>query len=153
MLLHLHSMHPTAVSLDMLALRDIIMLCSRSTKMIHVWCVLLQRVIGVAKSDGQSRVLTLQALRDFIDELFASKQKADTKCAQSRMPRETLEHFLFTFLNHRFGLRSIVADWLTAIRGALACYGNTEHDIALFKKVCQRTGCSAFCSHVYSKLE
>lgn len=46
-----------------------------------------------------TRTLTLKQLKDVIDEIYASKEKFDKKCADGKMPRETMEQHMYTFLN------------------------------------------------------
>lgn len=79
----------------------------------------------------------MQALRDFIDDLYASKQQADARCAESHTPRETMAEYLVTFLNRKFGLRDLVKSWLGGIHAAIVDHVKSEHDITLFAKVRQ----------------
>ncbi len=51
------------------------------------------------------RTLTLKQLKDMIEEIYASKQKYDKKYLEAKMPRETLEQHMYTFLNQKYGLK------------------------------------------------
>ena len=83
----------------------------------------------------QKHAKHVQALRDFIDELYASKQQSDARCQEAGSPRETMAEHLVTFLNLRFGLRDLVHSWLAGIRAAVQDHAESEHDVSLFAKV------------------
>jgi len=46
--------------------------------------------------------------------------------------RETMEQHMYTFLNHKFGLRPIVIEWTVSIINGLARYWKDDNDIAVF---------------------
>lgn len=45
------------------------------------------------------RTIALKQLKEVIEQIYASKDKYDAKCAESHLPRETLEQHMYTFLN------------------------------------------------------
>jgi len=47
----------------------------------------------------QARSLTLKQLKDMIADMYNQKVKFDKKCEDNRLPRETMEQFMYTFLN------------------------------------------------------
>ena len=57
-----------------------------------------------------TRSLTLRQLKDAIAEIYDSKSKFDEKCLESKMPRETMEQHMYTFLNQKYGLRSLIIE-------------------------------------------
>jgi len=50
-------------------------------------------------ANQQQRVLTLRQLRDLINDIYQQKTKFDQKCEDNRLPRETMEQFMYTYLN------------------------------------------------------
>ena len=40
-----------------------------------------------------------------IDEIYDSKTHFDKKCIENKMPKETMEQHMYTFLNHKYGLK------------------------------------------------
>ena len=46
------------------------------------------------------------------------------------MPRETLEQFMYTYLNQKYGLKNLIVEWAAAI-----IYIREDHDAALFAKI------------------
>lgn len=54
------------------------------------------------------RNLSQKQMREIIDEIYASKSKFDQKCAENKQPRETMEQHIYSFLNQKYGLNSIV---------------------------------------------
>lgn len=51
------------------------------------------------------RALTLKQLKDMIEEIYASKTKYDQKYAEAKLPRETMEQHMYTYLNQKYGLK------------------------------------------------
>ncbi|CAD8197563.1 unnamed protein product [Paramecium octaurelia] len=81
------------------------------------------------------RHLTLKQLKDVIQEIYESKQKFDQKCAESKLPRETMEQHMYTFLNQKYGLKSLIIEWATSIINALKKYSAEDNDVAVFGKI------------------
>ncbi|CAK88677.1 unnamed protein product (macronuclear) [Paramecium tetraurelia] len=81
------------------------------------------------------RHLTLKQLKDVIQEIYESKQKFDQKCAESKLPRETMEQHMYTFLNQKYGLKSLIIEWATSIVNALKKYSAEDNDVAVFGKI------------------
>lgn len=61
--------------------------------------------------------------------------KYDQKCEESKLPRETMEQFMYTYLNQRYGLKSLIIEWVAAIIGGIKRYLKEDHDVALFGKI------------------
>ncbi len=51
------------------------------------------------------------------------------------MPRETLEQFMYTYLNQKYGLKNLIVEWAAAIINAVKMYIREDHDAALFAKI------------------
>lgn len=47
----------------------------------------------------QQRTLTLKQLKDTIQDMYSQKIKFDKKCEDSKMARETMEQYMYTYLN------------------------------------------------------
>lgn len=63
-----------------------------------------------------NRQLTLKQLRDVIEEIYASKTKFDQKCYENHLPRETMEQHLYTYLNQKYGLKTLIIGEFMIIR-------------------------------------
>lgn len=81
------------------------------------------------------RSLSLKQLVDYIEAIYASKVKFDAKCNEARLPRETVEQHMYTFLNQRYGLKSLIVEHATAIHKAVAKYEGQSNDVAVFGKI------------------
>ncbi|CAD8102390.1 unnamed protein product [Paramecium primaurelia] len=81
------------------------------------------------------RNLTLKQLKDVINEIYESKQKFDQKCTDSKLPRETMEQHMYTFLNQKYGLKNLIIEWATSIINSLKKYAAEDNDIAVFGKI------------------
>lgn len=51
------------------------------------------------------------------------------------MPRETMEQYMYTYLNQRYGLKNLIIEWAAAIINGIKTYLREDHDIALFGKI------------------
>jgi hypothetical protein len=79
--------------------------------------------------------LTLRQLRDVIEDIYASKSKFDIKCAETKLPRETMEQHMYTYLNQRYGLKHLILEWATAIVQGIKRYAAEDNDVAVFGKI------------------
>lgn len=81
------------------------------------------------------RVLTLRQLRDLIHDIYSQKTKFDQKCEENKLPRETMEQFMYTYLNQRYGLKNLIIEWAAAIIAGIKSFQKEDHDVALFGKI------------------
>merc|ERR1712166_657554 len=65
------------------------------------------------------RDLSLKQLKDHINAIFASKLAFDKKCKDAHLPRETMEQHMYTYLNQKYGLRSLIVEHATSIVKAM----------------------------------
>ncbi len=42
---------------------------------------------------------------------------------------------MYTFLNQRYGLKSLIIEWAAAIINGIRRYSRDDHDVALFGKI------------------
>lgn len=42
---------------------------------------------------------------------------------------------MYTFLNQKYGLKSLILEWASCIINALKKYGNDDNDVAVFGKI------------------
>jgi hypothetical protein len=94
----------------------------------------------IAKSkvttSGPSKILTAKMLKEIIDEIYESKVTFDKRCYENKMPRETMEQHMYTYLNHKYGLKNLIIEWATSIINGIKTYSAEDSDICLFGKVC-----------------
>ncbi len=79
-----------------------------------------------------SKSFTLKQLKDFIEELYTAKSTFDKKCKDHNLPKETLEQFLYSHLKQRYGLNSMVVEFVYAIIEGIKTYMDKDSDIAVF---------------------
>lgn len=84
---------------------------------------------------AQGRELSLKQIKDIIEEIYSTKVKFDEKCREICMPIESMDQFMLTYLNQKFGLKSIITDWTFAIMKALDRYENEDAEVKLFSKI------------------
>jgi len=81
------------------------------------------------------RDLSLKQLKDHINAIFASKLAFDKKCKDAHLPRETMEQHMYTYLNQKYGLRSLIVEHATSIVKAMHMYAEKDNDVAVFQQV------------------
>jgi Ca2+-binding EF-hand superfamily protein len=80
-------------------------------------------------------MLTKKQLKELIAAIYASKAKYDVKCRDDRLPRETMEQHMYTFLNQRYGLRPLIVAHVTAIIRALNRFAADDNDVCVFGRI------------------
>lgn len=81
------------------------------------------------------KVLSKKMLIDTINEIYQSKVLYDKKCDELRLPRETMEQHMYTYLNHKYGLKNIIIEWATGIINGIRSYSLEDSEVCLFGKI------------------
>jgi hypothetical protein len=81
------------------------------------------------------KALNINQTKDLIEELFTSKLLYDKKCRESSRPIETLEQYMYTFFNKKYGLKSLTVEWAMGIVNAIKKFGQQDNDVAVFGKI------------------
>jgi hypothetical protein len=84
---------------------------------------------------GGSKVLTLKMMKDMIAEIYQSKEEYDKKCIDTKVPKETMEQHMYSYLNHKYGLKSLIIEWATNLINGIKTYSIEDSEINLFGKV------------------
>jgi hypothetical protein len=92
------------------------------------------RLGGQVSSNG-SKILSAKIMKEVIDEIYDSKVIFDKRCYENKMPRETMEQHMYTYLNHKYGLKNLIIEWATSIINGIKMYSAEDSDICLFGKV------------------
>lgn len=82
-----------------------------------------------------ARVLTKKMLLEIIEEIYISKEAFDKKCMESRMPMETMEQHMYTYLNQKYGLKNLIIEWATSIINGIKMFAPEDSEICLFGKI------------------
>ncbi len=77
----------------------------------------------------------MKQLKDSIQDMYAQKVKFDKKCEEAKVPRETMEQFMYTYLNQKYGLKSLIVEWAASIINAVKTYLREDHEVTLFAKI------------------
>lgn len=67
--------------------------------------------------------------------MYAQKIKFDKKCEDSHAPKETMEQFMYTYLNQKYGLKPLIVEWAASIINGVKTYLREDHEITLFAKI------------------
>ena len=82
-----------------------------------------------------NKILPIKQLKDIITEMYNQKLKFDLKARESGLPVETMEQFMCTFLVQKYGIKSLIVEWATAIINGVRSHSQEDHEVALFAKV------------------
>ena len=78
-------------------------------------------------------LMPLKQLKEFISDIYIQKLKNDDKCVnQNKQTRETMEQYLYTYLNHKYGLKQLVIEQSKNLIAAISHYQESDHDVHLF---------------------
>ena len=88
-------------------------------------------------SPAGNRVFTLKMMKEIISNIYSSKNAFDKKSLQNRQPKQTMEEFMYTFLNQKYGLKNMVIEWATNIINGIRTFSNEDTEISLFGKILQ----------------
>jgi len=81
------------------------------------------------------KILSIKMAKDIMNEIYNSKTNYDQKCYENKIPRETLEQHMYTYLNQKYGLKNLTIEWASSIINAIKIYSNEDCDINLFGKI------------------
>jgi len=54
---------------------------------------------------GSTKVITKKIIREMIDDICESKLIFDKRCVENKIPKETMEQYMYTYLNQKYGLK------------------------------------------------
>ena len=71
-----------------------------------------------------------------ISDIYAQKLKHDERCrSQNQCTRETMEQFLYTYLNTKYGLKSIIVEQINVLMQSVNLFRDKDVDILIFSKI------------------
>ena len=79
--------------------------------------------------------ITLKTMKEIINEIYNSKVIYDKKCKDNKLPIETMEQHMYTFLNKKYGLKNLVIDWARNIINGIKEYSKIDSTVLLFGKI------------------
>ena len=79
--------------------------------------------------------ITLKTMKEMINEIYNSKVIYDKKCKENKLPIETMEQHMYTFLNKKYGLKNLVIDWARNIIKGIKEYSKLDSNVLLFGKI------------------
>lgn len=96
----------------------------------------IQSNISLSKlSHAGSRVFTIKMMKEVISNMYSSKVAFDKKCIQNKQAKQTMEEFMYTYLNQKYGLKNMVIEWATNIINGIQTFSAEDTEISLFGKI------------------
>lgn len=72
-----------------------------------------------------------------LQDMYEQKIKFDERCAATKQPKQTMEQYMYTYLNQRYGLKGLIIEWATALINGIKKYSSEDADVALFGRILQ----------------
>ena len=82
-----------------------------------------------------AKILTKNQMHDFINELFDSKIEYDKVCNENHLKKESMEQYMYKYLNNKYGLKNLVVEWSSSIIAGIKMYSSCDSYINLFGKI------------------
>lgn len=93
---------------------------------------LAKATVSSERTRSGARKWTLKQLKEVIDDVCGAKSSNDARRAKHRQAKETLRQHLYTYLNHKFGVKSVINDWADSIIAATDKFQDDDCDVAAF---------------------
>ena len=74
-------------------------------------------------------------MKEIINDIYNSKAEFDKKSDENKLPRETMEQHMYTYLNQKYGLKSIIIEWAYNIINGIKIFSSEDSEICLFGKI------------------
>ena len=84
-----------------------------------------------------NRVFTLKMMKEIISNIYTSKISFDKKCIINKQPKQTMEEYMYIYLNQKYGLKNMVIEWATNIINGIRTFSSEDTEISLFGKILQ----------------
>ena len=78
------------------------------------------------------RQLSQEGLLELINEIYKSKALSNKKNISIGKPLDTMEHHMYTFLQNKYGLKTIITDVASAIISSIKQHAKRNNEIRLF---------------------
>ena len=104
---------------------------------------------------GSNKVLSIKMMKDVIRNIYDSKIVFDKTCEQNKLPKQTLEQFMYTYLTQKYGLQNIVMEWATNLINGIKNFSSEDNEICLFGKILKNEleeNCSIFIPIIKDKI-
>ncbi|KAM3145273.1 hypothetical protein pb186bvf_002601 [Paramecium bursaria] len=113
------------------------------------------RVVGVQRQDAEilkernntsdilqqsqiqipHKIIPIIQLKETINEIYESKIKSDIRNYESQQPKETMEQHLYTYLHHKYGLKSMIVEQASSIIQSIKKYSDNDSEVSVFGKI------------------
>ena len=70
----------------------------------------------------EKKIIPLKQLKEIINDMYTQKEKYDQKCRESSLRIETMEQFMYTYLNQKYGLKTLIIEWASTLIQAVKTY-------------------------------
>ena len=82
-----------------------------------------------------AKILTKNVMHELINEIYDSKTEYDKLCNENHLKKESMERYMYKFLNNKYGLKNLVIEWSSSIIASIKMYSPKDSEINLFGKI------------------
>ena len=90
---------------------------------------------NITKLKTNKSPLSINVAKDIINEIYNCKENYDRSCYENKLPKETMENYIYIFFYNKYGLKNLVIDWASGLINAIKIYSKIDCDINLFGKI------------------
>ena len=83
------------------------------------------------------RQLSQEGLLELIDEIYKSKANANRKNVSTGKPLDTMEQYMYIYLQNKYGLKNIITEVASAIISSIKEHAKVNNEIRLFGLILQ----------------
>ena len=101
-----------------------------------------RKPLSAVSAGISSKILPPKQLKDIIQDIYTQKLKFDQKARDLGQAIETMEQFMYTYLVQKYGLKSLIVEWATAIINSIKFYIQPQNEnaaedttVSLFAKI------------------
>lgn len=82
-----------------------------------------------------SKIISIRNVKETIKEIYNSKKDCDKKAFENKLPKETLEQHMYSYINQKYGLKQLMIEFTTNFMKGVTYYSNEDNEIFLFFKI------------------
>lgn len=89
----------------------------------------------VVVSQTGAKILTKKMLLEIIQDIYHNKTTYDKTCFDNKQPKETMEQYMYTYLNYKYGLKNLIIEWAISIINGIKTFSSEDSKVFLFGKI------------------
>lgn len=84
---------------------------------------------------SNSKIISIRNVKETIKEIYISKRECDKTALENKLPKETLEQHMYSYINQKYGLKQLMIEFTSNFMKGVTYYANEDNEIFLFFKI------------------